>query len=84
MAYTVTPLFARAGFQSVNLQTHQVTARYPSMEAFLHTYIDFFSAGRVDVEVILTLARDKLESFCTASGAMHILMEEHIVTACKD
>ena len=54
------------------------------MEAFLHAHVDFSSAGRVDVDAMLTLARDKLESFCTASGAMHIPMEGYIVTAFKD
>ena len=80
----VTSLFVRAGFQSANHQTHQVIARYPSMEAFLHAHVDFFTAGRVDVDAILTLARDKLEPFCTASGAMHIPIEGYIVTAFKD
>lgn len=80
----VTSLFAEAGFQSANLQTHQVAARYPSMEAFLHAHFDLFTAGRVDVDGILALTRDKLAPFSTASGAMHVPMEGHIVTALKD
>ena len=53
------------------------------MEAFLRAFVGFLTAGRVHVDAILTLARHKLESFCTASGAMHILIEGYIVTAFK-
>jgi ubiquinone/menaquinone biosynthesis C-methylase UbiE len=80
----VLPLFRKAGFQSINLQAFQAMARYPSMEAFLHAHIDFFTAGRVDVDAMLPLACDKLEPFYAASGAMHIPIESYIVTALKN
>jgi ubiquinone/menaquinone biosynthesis C-methylase UbiE len=80
----VTSLFVKAGFESANLKTHQVTARYPSIAAFLHAHVGFVTAGRVDADAILALAREKLAPFCTASGAMHIPIEGHVATASMD
>ncbi len=40
--------------------------------------------GRVDVDAMLVLARDKLEPFTSATGALRIPMEGHTITASKD
>ena len=79
----VTALLVKAGLQSADVKTHQVTVRYPSMEAFLHAFVGFLTSGRVDVGAILPLARGKLECFCIGSGAMYIPIEGYVVTASK-
>lgn len=76
----VASLFAEAGFKSARVTTHERAARFPSIEAFLRTEIDgWVLRGRVDVGAMLDVGRKRLESLCTASGAVNIPMEGHIV-----
>jgi ubiquinone/menaquinone biosynthesis C-methylase UbiE len=82
-ANDVLPQFAKAGFQSADLETRRITARYRSLEVFLNGHVAFLTGRRSDVDEVLALGRNKLELYCTASGAMHIPMEGYIITALK-
>jgi hypothetical protein len=75
--------FASAGFGAADLRPIGVTARYPSMAAFVNAHVVFLTGRRADADAVLRLARDELERFCTASGAMHMPIEGYIVTAVK-
>lgn len=80
----VTSLFDGADFQSVNIQTHILPARYPSLETFSRTEIDgWVLAGRVDTLAFLNVVKPKLKAFVTETGAVNIPLEGHIITASK-
>ena len=81
----VKSLFVQAGFASPKVDTHQGSARFPSIEAFARTEIDgWVLAGRVDLEAFLAAGREALAPFCDAVGVVRIPMEGHIVLAHRE
>jgi ubiquinone/menaquinone biosynthesis C-methylase UbiE len=81
----VKSLFVEAGLPSPKVETHQGSARFPSIEAFARTEIDgWVLAGRVDLESMLSAAREALAPFCDAVGVLRIPMEGHIFVVHKD
>ena len=80
-------LFASAGISGAEIQTHEGTARFPSIEAWIYTDIKGWTlADMIDdeqYELMLREARQELARFVTAEGTVAFPAPAHIVTASK-
>ena len=80
-------LFASAGISGANIQTHEGTARFPSIEAWIHADIKGWTlADMIDdeqYELMLREARKELARFVTAEDTVAFPAPAHIVTASK-
>jgi SAM-dependent methyltransferase len=80
-------LFASAGIPGAEIRTHEGTARFPSIEAWIYTDVNGWTmAETIDDEqheLLLTEAQQELASFVTTDGTVMFPAPAHIVTACK-
>lgn len=80
-------LFANAGIPDVEIQTCEGTARFPSIEAWIHADVKgWTSADSINdeqYELLLTEARQELARFATTDGSVAFPTPAHIVTASK-
>jgi hypothetical protein len=80
----VPELLTKAGFRSPDLRTYEEQARFPSVEAFLKTEIDgWVLKGRVDVDALLPIAREKLKPYVGAGWNLAIPVAGHVITCSK-
>jgi ubiquinone/menaquinone biosynthesis C-methylase UbiE len=80
-------LFKSSGVANVQITTHQGTARYESIESWIHTgakgWTDDDAINDDQLELLLKTAEDELASFRTVEGAVTFPTSAHIVTARK-
>jgi hypothetical protein len=72
-------LFVAAGVEPVEIESEQVSARFPSLEAMVRTEIDgWVLRGQVDINALLSAVGDRLEAFCGADGSVRVPIEVRI------
>ena len=80
-------LFASAGVADAKIHTHEGTARYPSIEAWVHAGAKGWTAAdAIDDEqyaLLLMEAQQTFAPFVTADGTVRFPTPAHIVTANK-
>ncbi len=80
-------LMAEAGIPDATISTHSGTARFPSIEAWVHTDIKgWVLADQLDdgqFALLLTEAETVLTPFVTAEGTVMFDSPAHIISACK-
>lgn len=80
-------LFAEAGIADVDIETKAGTARFPSIEAWVHTDVKGWTlADLIDDEqyrVLQREARRDLAAFAGPDGAVRFVHPAHLVTATK-
>jgi len=78
-------LFADAGISDVNIETHEGTARFPSIESWIYADVKGWTMDdMIDDEMhalLLSEARRELTSFVTADGTVAFPAPAHIATA---
>lgn len=83
----LTRLFTDAGCANVRIATHEGTARFASIEAWVHTDVKGWTlADMIDdaqYSLLLTEAKTKLREFVAADGTVAFRAPAHIVTATK-
>jgi SAM-dependent methyltransferase len=83
----LTRLFTDAGCANVRIATHEGTARFASIEAWVHTDVRGWTlADMIDdaqYSLLLTEAKTKLREFVAADGTVAFRAPAHIVTATK-
>jgi SAM-dependent methyltransferase len=81
------PLFAAAGIPDAKLQTMDGTARFPSIEAWVHTDVKGWTlADMIDdaqYEALLEAALTELKHFQQSDGRVAFTAPAHIVSAVK-
>ena len=81
-------IFRAAGIGTVDVSTHTGQAKFDSIEAWVHTDIKGWTlADLIDddqYEVLLAEARQDLQQFCSANGAVSFAAPAHIATAVMD
>jgi SAM-dependent methyltransferase len=81
------PLFVAAGIPDVKLQTMDGTARFPSIEAWVHTDVKGWTlADMIDdaqYEALLRAALTELKSFQQSNGRVAFTAPAHVVSAVK-
>jgi len=84
---TLRTLFREAGVQEIQLETHQGTARFPSLDAWITTEIKGWVLADVlnddQITLLLREARSSLASFATDEGTVAFPAPAHIVSAVK-
>lgn len=79
--------FERAGIPDPELRTLPGTARFPSIEAWVHTDVKGWTlADRIDEEqyqLLLREAQQELKRFCGADGGVAFPAPAHLVVATK-
>ncbi len=80
-------LFKRSGVANVQITTHQRTARFESIESWIHTgakgWTDDDAMSDDQLKLLLKTAEEELTSFRTAEGTVTFPTSAHIVTARK-
>jgi ubiquinone/menaquinone biosynthesis C-methylase UbiE len=80
-------LFAAAGMPDVQIATETGSARFPSIEAWVHTDVKGWTlADMIDdaqYQLLLQAAQTELERFTVADGSVAFASPAHIVTAIK-
>ena len=80
-------LFKRSGVANVQITTHQRTARFQSIESWIHTgakgWAEDDAVSDDQLKLLLKTAEEELTSFKTAEGAVAFPTSAHIVTATK-
>jgi len=80
-------LFESSGVTDVQITTHQRTARFESIESWIHTgakgWTDDDAISDDQLKLLLKTAEEELTSFRTAGGAVTFQTSAHIVTARK-
>jgi SAM-dependent methyltransferase len=83
----LTRLFTDAGCANVRIATHEGTARFASIEAWVHTDVKGWTlADMIDdlqYSLLLTEAKTKLREFVAVDGTVAFRAPAHIVTATK-
>jgi len=85
----LTTLFRDAGARSVEVASHQGTARFPSIrsmiEADLRVWLPLMGVdlSEAQIEAILGDAEQQLQPYVTTDGAVQFAAPGHIVTAAK-
>ena len=81
---TLRETFAKAGLTDAQLQTFDVTARFPSLEAWVHTDVRGWTlAGMIDddeYQTLLDAARNELVGFERSDGSVAFSSPAHLVT----
>jgi len=80
-------LFKSSGVTNVQITTHQRTARFKSIESWIHTgakgWTDDDAISDDQLKLLLKTAEEELTSFRTVDGAATFPTSAHIVTARK-
>jgi len=80
-------LFDDAGILDTEIRTHEGTARFPSIEAWIHADVKGWTMDDeiddADYERLLTEAKSDLAQFVLADGTVAFATPAHIVTASK-
>lgn len=80
-------LFASAGLPDAQLEAREGWVRFPSIDEFVRVEIKGWvladSLGDAGYNALREEAREKLQPFCNAAGAVATPMDAHIVTARK-
>jgi SAM-dependent methyltransferase len=80
-------LFKRSGVANVQITTHQGTARFQSIESWIHTgakgWTEDDAVSDDQLKLLLKTAEEELTSFRTAEGTVTFPTSAHIVTARK-
>jgi SAM-dependent methyltransferase len=80
-------LFERSGVANVQITTHQRTARFQSIESWIHTgakgWAEDDAVSDDQLKLLLKAAEEELTSFRTVEGAVTFPTSAHIVTATK-
>jgi ubiquinone/menaquinone biosynthesis C-methylase UbiE len=80
-------LFESSGVTNVEITTHQRTARFESIETWIHTgakgWTDDDAISDDQLKLLLKTAEQELTSFRTVGGAVAFQTSAHIVTARK-
>ena len=81
---TLRETFAKAGLTDAQLQTFDVTARFPSLEAWVHTDVRGWTLdGMIDddeYQTLLDAARNELVGFERSDGSVAFSSPAHLVT----
>jgi SAM-dependent methyltransferase len=80
-------LFESSGVSSIQIATHQGTARFESIESWIHTGAKGWTADDAisddQLRLLIKTAEEDLISFRTAEGSVAFPTSAHIVTARK-
>lgn len=80
-------LFETSGATNTQITTHQGTARFESIESWIHTgakgWTEDESLGDDQLELLLKAAEENLASFRTSEGTVVFPTSAHIITARK-
>ncbi|MBE9170066.1 hypothetical protein IQ238_21935 [Pleurocapsales cyanobacterium LEGE 06147] len=80
-------LFTDAGVSSVQIETHEGIARFPSISSWIYTDIKGWTlADLIDdaqYQLLLQEAESELQRFVTSEGTVAFRLPAHIVTAIK-
>jgi hypothetical protein len=80
-------LLADAGIDGVRIETLDGTARFPSLDAWVHTDVKGWTlAGTIDEDqyrILLAEARTELAPFVRSDGSVAFASPAHIVSARK-
>ncbi len=80
-------LFKRSGIANVQITTHQRTARFESIESWIHTgakgWTEDDAISDDQLKLLLKTAEEELTSFRTVEGTVTFPTSAHIVTARK-
>lgn len=77
-------LFDQASITVTEIQTHETILKAPSLEQWIQTELESWAlSGKMEPSALLSPARQKLQRFCSAGGAIEIPMKGHVVLASK-
>ena len=84
---TLESLFKRSGVTDIQITTHEGTARFDSIESWIHTgakgWTEDDALSDDQLKLLLKTAEEELTSFRTAHGTVAFPTSAHIVTARK-